>query len=184
MKVLMFLADGFEDTEAVATRDVLMRSGLRVVTASVMGRIDVVSSFGLHTRADTLIEHIHDVEEFAALILPGGGRGTNNLLASKRLAELLNEAHARKILIAAICAAPMVLGKCGLLKGLPYTCFAGCEEGLEGKFTAGEVEITEHVITARSMAYAIPFGLAIVTKLLGASTAARAKLSMEGLAAK
>ena len=84
-------------------------------------------------------------------------------------------------LMCAICAAPMVLGKYGLLHNKKFTCFAGCNEGLDGNFTAKEVEIDGNIITGRSMLYSVPFGLAILEYLLGKDAKERVYKQIEGL---
>ena len=79
MKALLLLADGFEDSEALVTRDVLLRAGIEVTTASITDRLEVESSFGVHVLADALLKLIFDTTPYDAIILPGGGRGTKNL---------------------------------------------------------------------------------------------------------
>lgn len=184
MKTLMFLADGFEDSEAIVTRDVLLRAGIEVITVSLNSNKDVISSFGLRVKADTILSSIDDIKDCQALILPGGSGGTKNMLKSEKLGQLLLAAAKEKILIAAICAAPMVLGKHGLLKGRKYTCFAGCQESLAGSFTGAEVEIDEGIITGRSMAYAIPFALSIIRTLTCERITERVLTSLKGEVAK
>ena len=166
MKVLMIFADGFEDVEAIVTRDVLIRAGIEVVDARINDKDLVVASHKLHL---TNFVYLGDVnlKDFKAVILPGGSRGVNNLLASQLVLKVVKEAHELGLLISAICAAPMVLGEAGLLTDKRFTCYPGCEEGLDGIYTGEEVVVLDNMITARSMLYSIPFGLAIIEKLLG-----------------
>ena len=180
MKVLLLLADGFEDVEALAPRDLLIRSGVEVTTAGVLVK-EVMTSHGVRLYADVLLNDINDISGYEALILPGGGRGTQNLLMSKKVDEIVNAFNNNKKLLCAICAAPMVLGKNGLLEGKRFTCFHGCEKGINGLFTAKEVEIDGNIITARSMAYSVPFGLEIISYLLGDEIKNKIKSQIEGL---
>ena len=167
MKVLIVYADGFEDVEALTTRDVLVRAGIEVTDAKINDDSEiVVSSHKVALMGFKSLKNIN-VNEYDTIVLPGGSRGVNNLLASDKVSDLLIEFNKANKLICAICAAPMVLNKAGLLKGHKYTCYPGCEEGLEGDYTGEEVVVLDKMITARSMLYSIPFGLAIIEKLLG-----------------
>lgn len=167
MKVLIIYADGFEDVEALATRDVLVRAKIDVIDAKINEDNEIVtSSHNLSIKGLKSLNNI-DVNDFNAVILPGGSRGVNNLLKSEKVISLVKEFHNKNILVCAICAAPMVLNKAGLLKEKRFTCYPGCEKGLEGIYTGEEVVILDKMITARSMLYSIPFGLAIIEKLLG-----------------
>ncbi len=165
MNGLLLLADGFEDNEALTTRDVLLRSGIKITTASISEKLDVTSSHNLIVKADTLLKKINE-DDFDFLILPGGGKGTANLKMSTLVSQLLLNFNSKNKLICAICASPGVLGRLGLLKGKKYTCFPLSEEG-EGINTHASVEIDNQLITARSMYYSIDFALAIVEHLLG-----------------
>lgn len=184
MKVLMFLADGFEDSEALVTRDLLIRAGIEVTTASISNKLEVQSSFGLRLYADVLANSLTSLCDFACLIFPGGGRGTNNLLNSNEVRRIISIVDKKTMIFAAICAAPMVLSQYGLLANKKYTCFAGCNENIIGYFTANEVETTGNIITARSMEYSIPFALAIIEKLTNKENRRRVEKQIEGLNAK
>lgn len=167
MKVLIIYADGFEDVEALATRDVLIRSKIEVTDVKINENSQIVtSSHNLSLTGFFDMKKVN-VKEYEAIILPGGSRGVNNLLASCEVISLVREFARKDKLVCAICAAPMVLSKAGLLKDKKYTCYPGCEEGLEGIYTREEVVVLDKLITARSMMYSIPFGLAIIEKLLG-----------------
>ena len=167
MKVLIIYADGFEDVEALATRDVLVRAKIDVIDAKINEDNEIVtSSHNLSIKGFKSLNNI-DVNDFDAVILPGGSRGVNNLLKSDKVISLLKEFANKDKLVCAICAAPMVLNKAGLLKEKRFTCYPGCEIGLEGIYTGEEVVVLDKIITARSMMYSIPFGLAIIEKLLG-----------------
>lgn len=166
MKVLIFYANGFEDVEALATRDVLIRAGISVIDAKINDDEElVISSHKVALNGFKSLKNI-DVDEFAAIILPGGSRGVNNLLKSIEVDRLVKEFYEKHKLVCAICAAPMVLGKNGLLHNRLYTCYPGCNEGLDGIYTGDEVVVSDNIVTARSMLYSIPFGLKIIELLL------------------
>lgn len=183
MKALMLLANGFEDTEGLTTRDVLIRGGIEVVTASITSQREVLSSFGIHLLADATIDQVSS-DDFDLIILPGGGKGTMNLMQSEASHKLILSFYKENKLLCAICAAPMVYGHLGLLKDKHFTCFAGCNKGVDGIFTASEVEVDGNFITARSMNYSIPFALAIIEKLLGKEAKERVVVGLQGLTKK
>ena len=161
----MLLADGFEDNEALTVRDVLLRAGIEIKCASIDKDLKVVSNHNLTVFADELLENL-DFSNFSFLILPGGGRGTANLKMSSLVSKTVLDFASKNKLICAICAAPGVLGRLGLLKDKNYTCFPNCEDG-EGYNSNKEIEIDGNFLTARSMYYSIDFALAIIEKLLG-----------------
>lgn len=166
MKVLIIYADGFEDVEAIATRDVLVRAGIEVIDAKISEDSQiVVSSHKISLTGLKSLKNIN-VNDFEAIILPGGSRGVNNLLACPEVDRLVKEFNNAHKWVCAICAAPMVLGKNGLLHNKAYTCYPGCNEGLDGLYTGEEVVVTDSIVTARSMLYSIPFGLKIIELLL------------------
>lgn len=167
MKVLIIYADGFEDVEALATRDVLIRSKIEVTDVKINENSQIVTSSHNLSLIGFFDMKKVNINEYEAIILPGGSRGVNNLLASGEVISLVREFAKKDKLVCAICAAPMVLSKAGLLKDKKFTCYPGCEEGLEGIYTGEEVVVLDKMITARSMMYSIPFGLAIIEKLLG-----------------
>ena len=166
MKVLMIFADGFEDVEAIATRDVLIRAGIEVIDSTINNEDRVIASHKLYLSHFAKLNEVN-FNEMDAVILPGGSRGVENLLRSDLVIKTIKELYLADKYICAICAAPMVLGKAGILKDKKFTCYPGCEAGLDGIYTGEEVVVTDKVITARSMLYSIPFGLAIIEKLLG-----------------
>lgn len=181
MKVVMLYADGFEDVEAIATRDVLVRAGIEVVDAKIKEDSQiVVSSHKMSLTGLKSAKNIN-VEEFSALILPGGSRGVNNLLQSSEVDRLVKEFNDKHKWVCAICAAPMVLAKNNLLHNKRYTCYPGCNEGLDGIYTGEEVVVTDNIVTARSMLYSIPFGLTIIELILGKDTKERIYKQIAGL---
>lgn len=180
MRGLLLLADGFEDTEALTTRDVLTRAGIEVTTASITDRLEVESSFGVHVLADALLKLIFDTTPYDFLVLPGGGRGTRNLAECSLVPIYIEKFVKANKLVCAICAAPSILGHLGYLVNEKYTCFAGCNAGIAGNFTGNEVEISGNFITARSMKYSIPFALTIIERLLGKEVADKVDLGLKG----
>ena len=178
-KIFLFLADGFETVEALAPVDVMRRAGLQVATVSIMGRREVVSAQGVTVLADTLFEEA-DFSSAAALILPGGGVGTDNLSAHEPLRALLKEQCEKGTLTAAICAAPMVLGRIGLLAGRKATCYPGCEGDLFGaQYTAAPVEEDGNIITACGPGASFDFGFSIVKRFCGADVASTIRCQMQ-----
>ena len=184
MKVLMLFADGFEDVEAVATRDVLVRAGIEVTDARINGDREIVISSHKMSFNGFFDASKVNPREYEAIILPGGSRGVQNLLRSKVVDSLVSEFAKEDKYLCAICAAPMVFGKLGLLKGKKYTCYPGCNEGLVGEYTGNEVEVDGKLITGRSMLYSIPFGLQIIEILLGKEVKERVYLGIAGLSKK
>ena len=178
-KVLMLIADGVEECEALVTRDVLTRAGVTVVMKSIMGRPVVLSSHRLEIKCDAYQEIA--LNDFDGVILPGGGLGTQNLDGYDKMDEILHYFSHEHKLLAAICAAPMVLGHRGYLKGKKFTCFKGCEEGLDGIYTGKEVERDDNVITGRSMYLSADFGLLITAYLLGKEVASKVKKAIKSL---
>lgn len=163
--IYMFLANGFEEVEALMPLDLMRRAGLDVTTVGV-GGIDITGSHGITVKADI------EVSEFAdnapeCVILPGGMPGTKNLDASPVVHKALDDALENNALICAICAAPMILGKRGILRGKKATCFPGFEEYLEGATVGGRAVRDGQVITGIGMGAALEFGIEIVAALRG-----------------
>lgn len=173
-RLYLFLANGFEEIEALATVDVLRRAQLDVTTVSIYENKDVTGAHGIVTVADTTINEC-DFEDVDWLILPGGLPGADNLLACKPLAEMLKEHNASGGRIAAICASPgVVLAPLGIVNGKRATAYPGFEDKLEagGATATGErVTIDGTVITGNGPGAAIPFALAIVEHTAGRAIA-------------
>ena len=179
MKVYVFLADGFETVEALAPVDVMRRAGIDVVTVSIMGRKDVVSAQNVTVMADDVYENVVFADA-DALVLPGGGVGTENLSAHEPLRALLVDACSRGLLVAAICAAPMVFGRIGILSGRRATCYPGCEGDLFGaEYTAVAVEQDGNILTACGPGASFDFGFAIVKHFCGADVVETLRSQMQ-----
>ena len=181
MKVLIIYADGFEDVEALATRDVLVRAGFEVYDAKINDNEQlVISSHKVALSGFKSLKNIN-IKEFDALIIPGGSRGVMNLLNSPETIKAVKEAYDLNKFVCAICAGPMVLSKAGVLVGHTYTCYPGCEEGLLGTYIGNEVEVSGKIITARSMMYSIPFGLKIIELLASKELSEKINRQISGL---
>jgi 4-methyl-5(b-hydroxyethyl)-thiazole monophosphate biosynthesis len=163
--IYMFLANGFEEIEALMPLDLMRRAGLPVKTVGV-GGLEITGSHGITVKADMLDSDFSDKTP-ECVILPGGMPGTTNLDASAVVHAALDSALETDALICAICAAPMILGKRGILRGKKATCFPGFEEYLEGATVGGRAVRDGQVITAVGMGAALEFGIEIVAALKG-----------------
>jgi 4-methyl-5(b-hydroxyethyl)-thiazole monophosphate biosynthesis len=177
-RVAVFYADGFEEVEALAPVDLLRRGGVDTVTVSIMGREVVHGSHGIDIKADTVVEEL-DFDSFDMIVLPGGMPGTLNLEKSRTVQDMIDFCVQNGKFIGAICAAPSILGRKGLLNGKKATCFPGFEEFLEGAdFTGAPVEHDGNIITARGAGVALEFGLKLVEVLSGKPASDKIRESM------
>lgn len=166
-EVCMFFGTGYEEVEALAAIDVMRRAGIEVDMVSITGEKQVTSSHKVTITMDKLLKDV-DFDEVKMIVLPGGMPGTTNLEACAPLMEQVEKFYEQKKAIAAICAAPSILGHRGMLKGRNACCYPSFESHLEGaKVTNNPCEVSEHIITARGMGAAVDFGLAIVAYLRG-----------------
>lgn len=172
--VYEFLAEGFEEIEALAPVDILRRAGVEIKTVSITGKKEVTGSHGITVTADILFDEISDKAEM--LILPGGMPGTLNLQAFAPLCDMLKSADCY---IAAICAAPSVFGALGLLKGKKAICYPGFEDKLEGaEIVQAPVVISDKVITSKGAGTAHLFGFALLSLLKNDEEAEKLRKSM------
>jgi len=177
-KVVVFMADGMEECECLIAVDLLKRAGIKVITASVMGREAVVSTHDIMIAADCLADDL----EFAnvdAVVLPGGLPGADYLRDNAIVEQTCKDfAKAGKI-VAAICAAPRNLASFGLLDGKSATIYPGMEGDLVGAKPTGEAVVTAgNIITGRALGSAIPFALEIIKQLVDAKTAEKVAQSI------
>ena len=180
MKGLIILANGFEDTEALTTVDVLKRSGIDIITATVNDDLTVITQYKHEIKAQVKLSSVSS-KDFDFLVLPGGGAVFNVLHNISYLPTLINEFITSNKLVAAICAAPSLLGKNGFLKGLKYTIFPGCEDSSFGNLLPDKgVVVTDKIITAKSMYYTIDFALEIIRKLQGEEQMNKVLKSIKG----
>ncbi|MBP3735930.1 MAG: DJ-1/PfpI family protein [Lachnospiraceae bacterium] len=172
-KCAIFLANGFEEIEALAVSDLLFRAGIPVVLVSLNDEPVVTSSHDVTLIADTTIAGF-DFNAYDMLILPGGIPGTPNLKACAPLCDAILRFHAQGKSLAAICAAPSIFAELGILQGKTACCHPSVTEVLQahGAIVSEENAVTcDHFITSRGMGCAIDFGLAIVTHFLGTDAA-------------
>lgn len=166
-KVYAFLADGLEEVECLAVVDVLRRSGVEVTLVSVTGDRKVTGSHGIELVTDALFDDV-DPDVADVLFLPGGMPGTNNLKAHKSLRAAVECANKQGRRIAAICAAPSILGSMGLLKGRTATCYPGFEDQLTGvSYTSQGVVTDGNITTGRGLGFALDMGLELIRLLQG-----------------
>lgn len=165
--ILIHLATGFEETEAVTIIDVLRRANLNVIIVSVTEKLNVTGAHHISIEADQLYDEA-DYANSSMIILPGGMPGTTNLLNHKGLAGQLIKFNQEKRLIGAICAAPIVLGSLGFLQGKKAVCYPGFESKLTGATVLqSPFVVDEHIITGRGVGTALDFSLEIVRILKG-----------------
>lgn len=177
--VYAFLADGFEETEAVAVIDILRRAGISTKTISIMDDIYVKGSHGITICADEMFKDA-DFTKAIMLFLPGGMPGKANLQGYEPLRKLLVEFNDSKKKIAAICAAPGILGELNILVGKEATSFPDFENELKGAIIKNEkVVVSQNIITGRGMGTAIEMGLEIVSDLIDKETALRIGKSIQ-----
>ncbi|MBQ9404993.1 MAG: DJ-1/PfpI family protein [Synergistaceae bacterium] len=160
----VFLTDGFEETEALTTVDILRRGGVVVTTASLTGLQEVISKNKIPVRADSMFETVKDTN-FDMIILPGG---TLEIANHEGLQELIKKYHSEGKLIAAICAAPAALGKAGVLAGKTAVCYPGLESHLKGaNIGKNIVETDGNITTAKGPAVTPFFALKLLEILEG-----------------
>lgn len=168
--IYVFFAEGFEEIEALTTVDILRRCNLSVETVSISDSQTVKGAHNIPLLCDKVFEQI-DKDPIEAIVLPGGMPGAANLAQHQGLKTLLIDHNDKQGLIAAICAAPMVLGKHGILSGRKATCYPGFEEELTGAQTLSEYVVRDgNIITGRGPAAAADFGYAIASVLTDQTT--------------
>ena len=167
-KGLILLANGFEDTEAITTIDILRRARIQIDLVSVSDSLDIQTQSNMYIKAEKLLRDC-TLNEYDFLVIPGGKAVYNVLSKLQVVSDIILEFDRNKRLIATICAAPSLPGKLGLFKDLEFTCYPTCEENVLGKYSSQGVEVHKNYITAKSMAYTIDFGLEIVNYLLGSA---------------
>jgi 4-methyl-5(b-hydroxyethyl)-thiazole monophosphate biosynthesis len=165
--VFVLFADGFEEIEAIAPVDILRRAGANVVTVSITDNIMVSSARKLAIVADAVFSET-DFSNADMIVLPGGMPGSKNLDESKNVQKLVLDLFSKGKFIAAICAAPMVLGHLGLLKGKRATCYPGNEPDLVGATITDQPFVIDcNIITGQAAGSSVKFSLALVEVLFG-----------------
>lgn len=165
--VYILLAPGFEEAEALVPADLLRRAGIEVALTALEGE-QITGSHQITVKADLSLDQV-DLDRADMVVLPGGGVGVQNLGRSAAVEALVREAAARGIPLAAICAAPTLLGRWGLLEGKRAVCYPGMEDGLAGATVCRESGVAEDVklVTGRAAGSAVDFGLKLVEVLSG-----------------
>lgn len=161
MKVAVYFATGFEEVEALSVVDVLRRGNIEVIMVGVDGST-VVGSHKIGINMDKQINEV-DHNEIDMIVLPGGMPGMTNLLASEAVQKNVKEFKAQNKWLAAICAAPSILGKLGLLEGEKATCYPSFEKNLIGcEHTGARLEVSHKIVTAKGPGVALDFGLKLL----------------------
>ncbi len=176
-KILIPLAPGFEEIEAVTNIDVLRRAGLDVLTAG-LGSKEIMGDHGIKIEADTEISEVSS-DHLSAVVLPGGMPGAANLRDNAHLLKIIKEVYAADKLCAAICAAPMVLEAAGILEGKNATSYPGFDKEMPScNYQEERVVIDENIITGRGPGVAMEFAMAVVEHLLDAKERAQLEEAM------
>lgn len=169
--IYLFLAEGFEEIEALTPVDYLRRAGVDITTVGV-GAKNITGAHNITVAADISTDDLSAEAAFDAVILPGGMPGTLNLENDNTVMHFVNRAFDENKLLCAICAAPSVLGHAGFLNGKKATCFPGFEDDLKGAVATGEpVEKDGNIITARGAGVAADFAFAIIAAIKDQETA-------------
>lgn len=177
--VYVFLADGFEEIEALAPVDFLRRAGVAVKTAALNEKT-AIGSHNITVNTDINADDVLLTEELEAIILPGGMPGAQNLNDDERVQKAIDYALSSGKLVCAICAAPFILGRKGALKGKKATCFPGFEEELLGATVVNQGVVKDgNVITAQGAGVAWEFGEKIAGELVGNDVSRKILLNLQ-----
>jgi 4-methyl-5(b-hydroxyethyl)-thiazole monophosphate biosynthesis len=175
-KVLLLLAEGFEEVEALTTVDYLRRVDIIVDICSIMGEKTVEGAHRIVVTSDKVLDEIKNIKNYDGLVIPGGMPGATNLRKNDRVIELVKEFNRGEKLIAAICAGPIVLQRAGILKEREVTSYPGFDNDLkEGIYKEDLVVQDGNIITARGPAVAVYFALKLVENLVGEEKAEELK---------
>lgn len=178
-KCAIFLADGFEECEGLITVDMLRRAGLTIDMISMNDDLNVTTSHGIHLSADRMMSDFRE-DDYDILILPGGKVGTQNLEKSEELKNHLLSFDKQGRPVAAICAAPSILGHLGILKGKHYTCFPGFrDDAYEGTYEMELSVVDGNIITGRGMGATIEFSRNIIRYLTDEETLKKVEYGMQ-----
>lgn len=177
--VYVFLAEGFEEVEALAPVDILRRSGIEVKTVGINSNI-IRGSHSIPVITDLDINEIEPDESVEMIVLPGGMPGTLNLEANDKVLSFIDYCFENDIYISAICAAPSILGHKGILKGKKATCFPGFESELSGAEVTEELVVNDgKITTAKGAGAAVKFGLTLISILAGKEKADALEASLQ-----
>lgn len=170
MKILMIVSEGFEEVEAMTPVDLLRRAGFIVDVCSITGKRNVKGARGIEIVSDKIIEEIELFDEYDGLILPGGLPNAHTLRDDDRVQSIVKEMNAKGKMIGAICAAPCVLEKAGILKGIAATSYPGSINKASCLYSETPVVRSKNIITSRGAGTAMPFALEMIDYLGGNAT--------------
>lgn len=176
MKILLFLADGFEEVEALTTVDYLRRMDIVVDIVSITEEENVKGAHDIVVTSDTSIGKLENIDSYEGVIIPGGLPGATNLRDNPKVIEIVKRTNENDKLLAAICAGPIVFAKAGIIRDKKITSYPGFEEDLkDGNYINENVVRDGNIITARGPALAGDFAIEIVDYLLGKEKALELK---------
>ena len=172
MKAIVLLANGFEEVEGIAQIDFLRRAGIEVTSVSVTEEKRIIGQTMIPVEADEILKNIN-ISEYDIVVLPGGVKGMENLRENKQVVKLIKTFDKEKKWIAAICAAPSILGELGILKNRNCICYPSFEDRLQGgKIVNEKVVQDEHIITSKGPGTSLDFAIKIIEALCGNEKAA------------
>jgi len=175
MKIVTFLANGFEESEAIIVVDILRRASITVEMASINENLEVISSHQIRVIADKKFNEINS-KDFDAVFLPGGGGGVKNFIESASLAKVISDFYKANKTIIAICAAPTFLEKLGIIKGKNITLYPDCIKDISSAKCINEkVVIDGQIITSQGFGTAIDLGLKLIEKFISREKALELK---------
>lgn len=178
-RVCSFMAEGFEEVEALTVVDLLRRANIDTDMVSISSDKNVSGAHGISIQADYTIEEF-SLSSYDMIVLPGGMPGTLHLTENKIVQDAVLQFDQQKKLIAAICAAPSMLGNLGILRGKRAVCYPGFEECLKGaELTGNPVEADGHVITSKGIGTAISFSLVLIEMLTDKETAQKIQTAIQ-----
>ena len=178
IKVLLFLAEGFEEIEALTVVDVLRRANIGCDTCSISKNIYVKGSHGIEVKAEVLLENINE-SDYGAVVLPGGMPGSTSLRDNDKVVKIVSDFYKDEKLVAAICAAPIVLEKAKILQGKKVTSYPSEKENINPLEYLEEIVVEDgNLITSRGPATTIYFALKLVERIAGKEKAESLKNGM------
>ncbi len=165
-KVLVLLADGFEEVEALTCVDYLRRASLDAIMVSTIDTLSVKGAHGIEVKADMFLKDVKEVSHYRGLIIPGGLPGATNLRDNTEVIDLVRAFNNANKMLGAICAGPIVLDKARILEGKKATCYPGFGKDLEGAILKEDLVVRDgNIITSRGPASAVYFALEIIEYL-------------------
>lgn len=166
MKLVIFLADGFEEVEALTVVDYLRRMDVAIDMVSITDNLEVIGAHDIKVIVDKLIKDVKS-DNYTGLVIPGGMPGASNLRDNKEVIEIVKMMHKNNKMVAAICAGPIVLQKAGILEDKNVTSFPGFENELkDSNYKTDAVVVDSNIITAQGPNFARDFAIEIIRYLL------------------